>query len=149
MANPSIKRKLDVPFFYRWFTSLHKFLFSLSCWMYLSFIDDLHLPLWGLYRIACWMYLSFIDDLHLSYWNSLSYNYLRYLPSGIIPQHKGFQQPRWIFKSKDYHISRLHNYVCKRIYCECAAKLLKNNKNKDIICYRFRKNWNFSLIMPL
>ena len=75
----------------------------------------------------------------LSNWNSLSYNYLRYLPSGIIPQHKGFQQPRWIFKSKDYHISRLHNYVCKRIYCECVAKLLKINKNKDFICYRFRK----------
>ena len=30
-------------------------------------------------------------------------------------------------------------YVCKRIYCECAAKLLKINKNKDIIGYRFQK----------
>ena len=29
---------------------------------------------------------------------------------------------------------------CKRLDSECAAKLLKINKNKDIICYRFRKN---------
>ena len=28
---------------------------------------------------------------------------------------------------------------CKCFDCECAAKLLKNNKNKEIICYRFRK----------
>ena len=30
--------------------------------------------------------------------------------------------------------------LCKRFDCDCAAKLLKNNKNKDIISYRFRKN---------
>ena len=66
-------------------------------------------------------------------WNSLSYNYLRYLPSGKIPQYKGYQQPHWIFKSEDYHISRLHNYVCKRIYCECTAKIQKIRNNKHFI----------------
>ena len=32
---------------------------------------------------------------------------------------------------------------CKRIYCEYVAKLLKINKNKDIISYRFLKKQNF------
>ena len=26
--------------------------------------------------------------------------------------------------------SKLHNYVCKRIYCECAAKIQKIRENK-------------------
>ena len=142
--------RVGYTFLFKWFTSDEILVSHTLCWIYLSFSDDLHpARRYGVQQCS-WIYLSFLFQMIyiLSNWNSLLYNYLRYLPSGIIPQHKGLQQPRWIFKSKDYHISRLHNYVCKRFDCECAAKLLKINKNKDIISYRFCKNWNFSLIMP-
>lgn len=33
--------------------------------------------------------------------------------------------------------------LCKRFDCDCAAKLLKNNKNKDIIGYQVSKKLKF------
>ena len=61
-------------------------------------------------------------------YNYLLYNNLRYLPSGISPQHKGFQQPHLnIFIQLFSFISKL---LFTNVYHECGANIRKINKNK-------------------
>ena len=83
------------------------------------------------------MYLTFLDDIHPICYNYLLYNNLRYLPSGISPQHKGFQQPHLNI------IIQLFSFISKllftNVYHECTAKVQKRNENKQFMNRFLRK----------
>ena len=125
---------MDVPHFFRWYPPdprLRRYGYRLDVPHFFRWYPPRRQTIRG---STSWMYLTFLDDIHPICYNYLLYNNLRYLPSGISPQHKGFQQPHLnIFIQLFSFISKLlFTNVLPRMRC----KYTKKNENKASV------NWN-------